>query len=242
MKRIKYILLLTFTFALLPLSAQEFKELWITGSAVPEGIQKLDPTVTKGFKFAGALNAGEVKIQTTRKVSKKTLYLVPNIEDANIVTNYTGYKLTSDDTAAGWQVTFQEGAYRFYIYPRQQGLHGELFKPWGELFIGGGATKNGWDRLHLLPLTQDISNPYLWTWIGELKAGKDKEPLAFKFAGQLAWGIKELHPFTANEDPLSTKTFRVGGEDIKWEVKKQGRYKIVINLFTETFKATYLGK
>lgn len=241
MKRIKYTLLLVFTFVLFPIYAQEFKELWITGSAVPGGILKLDVTTTKGFKFAGALNAGEVKIQTTKKISKKTLYLVPDIEAANIVTSYTGYKLTNDPTSAGWQVTFQEDAYRFYVYPSQQGLHGELFKPWSELFIGGGATKNGWDRLHMLPFTQDTNNPYLWTWTGELKAGKYKEPLAFKFAGQLAWGIKELHPFTANEDPLGTKTFRVGGEDIKWEVKKQGRYKIVINLFTETFKAIYLG-
>ena len=45
--------------------AQQFDELWATGSAVPDGTQQLVKRSDGLFRFAGPLNEGELKIMTT---------------------------------------------------------------------------------------------------------------------------------------------------------------------------------
>ncbi len=236
-------LLLVMSLCVLPVRAQQLAELWITGSAVPGRVQKLELTADHRFRYAGSLKAGEVKIQTTRKKKKSTRYLVPLQEDADIANRGIGFVLSADAKAAGWQVGFAEDTYRFSVDMTDHTLRGELFRPWDELFIGGGALSCGWDRLHLEPFTRDSHDPNLWTWTGELKAHeKFEESHAFKLEGQLAWGPKQLHPFTAGEDPLTTTAVRGNGADTKWEVKREGRYRITVNVFRESFKAEYLGK
>ena len=53
----------------LTISAQQYKQLWITGSAVPGGTQKLVMVDDDDFKYAGELLPGELKIITTKKVA-----------------------------------------------------------------------------------------------------------------------------------------------------------------------------
>ena len=67
--------------------AQQYQELWITGSAVPGGAQKLIKVSDNDFKYAGRLQAGELRISTTKKLRKGGFYLAPNQPDANIVNN-----------------------------------------------------------------------------------------------------------------------------------------------------------
>ena len=65
--------------------AQQYQELWITGSAVPGGAQKLTKVSDNDFKYAGRLQAGELRIRTAKKAGKGTAYLVANTPDASIV-------------------------------------------------------------------------------------------------------------------------------------------------------------
>ena len=55
------LILLPFTAA----SAQNFDALWATGSAVAEGPRQLTKRPDGQFRFAGALNEGELKTITT---------------------------------------------------------------------------------------------------------------------------------------------------------------------------------
>jgi hypothetical protein len=83
-----------------------------------------------------------------------------------------------------------------------------------------------------------VENPCIWTWEGELKNRPDnEEPLSFKFQGQDRWGPKSIHPYTQGADILKEKTFQTGGPDTKWDIHKEGRYRIRIDLFNEVVES-----
>lgn len=220
-------------------AAQKYQNLWITGSAVPGGVQQLVKGGDGSFKYAGKLTEGEVRVMTTKKAGKNTVYLLPVMTDANIVNRGEAYQETTDGTKAAWQVSVTDDCYRFTVNPQNMKLRGEIFYPWGELFIAGGATEAGWKcEGKMLLMKQDINNPYVWTWEGELKSHPEvEEPEGFKFQGQDRWNPKSIHPYKADADILSDGQFRTGGDDTKWKISKPGRYRITVNLFYETVKA-----
>ena len=238
MKRL--LIALTFVICHVSLSMAQ-NELWITGSAVPGGVQKLIATADNGYKFAGTLQAGELRIQTTRKAGKDTRYMCPDLPDALIANKGLHFTETADAQAAAWQVPFTEDRYRFVIDTRSHTLRGEIFQPWGELFIAGGATEAGWHEGKMLLMAQDDDNPCIWTWEGELKhRPENEEPTSFKFQGQNRWNPKNLHPYKEGTDILKDEQLRTGGSDTKWQVSQNGRYRITIDLFHETVKAELL--
>ena len=51
------------------LCAQQYQELWIIGTAVPGGAQKLTKVSDNDFKYAGRLKAGELRVATAKKLS-----------------------------------------------------------------------------------------------------------------------------------------------------------------------------
>ena len=147
------------------LCAQQYQELWIIGTAVPGGAQKLTKVSDNDFKYAGRLKAGELRVATAKKAGKRTTYLVADAPDANIVNKGIGYTVTTDAKQAAWQVVVTEDRYRFHIDTEKKQLRGELFQPWGELFLAGGATEVGWkSEGHMLLMKQDLNNPCIWTW------------------------------------------------------------------------------
>jgi len=90
----------------------------------------------------------------------------------------------------------------------------------------------------MLLMKQDIDNPCIWTWEGELKEHPQvEEPRSFKFQGQDRWGPKSLHPYTQGTDILKVGQLRTGGDDTKWEISQEGRYRITVDVFHETVKA-----
>lgn len=217
-------------------NAQQY---WITGTAVPGGTQSLQCVAPNTYKFYGELREGELRIIDSEKPRESTRWLVPDAIDANIVNHGLHYK---SETKAGslpaWQVTFSCPYYRFALHTDTQILQGEVFQPWGELFIAGGATEAGWHEGKMLLMEQDVENPYIWTWEGELKNRPDnEEPLSFKFQGQDRWGPKSIHPYTQGADILKEKTFQTGGPDTKWDIHKEGRYRIRIDLFNEVVES-----
>ena len=214
------------------------QDLWITGSAVPGGAQKLEKVADNDYKYAGRLNAGELRLSTAKKPHKGNRYLTPTVADASLVNKGIAYSETADAQAAAWQVVVSEDRYRLHVYTDKKVLHGEIFQPWGELFIAGGATEAGWHEGKMLLMKQDLNNPCLWTWEGELKRHPEvEEPTSFKFQGQDRWYPKNLHPYHQGTDVLKEHRLRTGGDDTKWEISRNGRYRIVVDLFHETIQA-----
>ena len=228
-----------------PAATADIPALWISGTAVPGGVQQLEAMPDgKTYKFAGQLLPGELIIQTTKKAGKTTRYIVPTLPDALIVSRGIRFRETTDAPSAAdaWQVPFENDLYRFSVSIARQQVSGEIFQPWGELFIAGGATEVGWAcEGKMLLMKQDLENPCLWTWEGELRQHPDvEEPRSFKFQGQDRWHPKSLHPYRQGTDIRREPCLRTGGDDTKWEVSRDGRYRIQVDLFHETIKAELL--
>ena len=243
-----YLLLLL---TLLPLSAtaQDFDELWATGTAVGEGSLPLTRRPDGKFRFAGALKNGELKVMTTETFQKGiTRFLKPVLVDSYLINKGLTYQLTTDETQAGWVVSFDEETYRFLIDPDQKTLNGELALPWNELLLAGSAHDGGansveWSRDAMVAFDRDRDDPYVFTWTGVLAIYDDVvEPGRLKLEGQSTWGPRELHPFTQDEDLLESRQLRSGGDDTKWRVRRPGAYRIVVDLFRETFHAELLAQ
>lgn len=229
--------------------AQNYDRLWATGTAVPQGTVELAKRPDGLFRFAGALNAGELKIMTTETFEKgTTMFLKPQLVDSYLINNGLRYTLTSDETQPGWVVSFQEDTYRFLVDPVNRKVIGELMLPWNEVLIAGSAFVGGsnnveWNRNAMLSFERDHKNPYLFTWTGELGIFDNVvEPGRFKLEGQMTWGPRELHPYVQDEDILEAQYMRQGGDDTKWRVSKAGTYRIVVDLFYETIHAELVRK
>ncbi len=232
----------------IPSLAQNFDELWATGSAVPDGTCQLVKRPDGQFRFAGALNQGELKIMTTETFQKGvTQFLKPQLVDSYLVNKGLNYVITSDESQPGWVVSFQEDTYRFLVDLTSRKVTGELMLPWNEVFIAGSAFEGGanhveWNRNGMLPFERDHDNPYVFSWTGELgEFGGVVEPGRFKLEGQMTWGPRELHPYVQDEDLLSSTQMRQGGDDTKWHVYIPGTYHIVVDLFNETFHAELIA-
>lgn len=245
MSRLLYIFLL-----LLPASAmaQGFEELWATGSAVPQGTCPLIKRPDGQFRFAGPLNAGELKIMTTEVYQEGvTKFLKPQLADSYLINYGLNYVVTSDVEQPGWVVSFQEDTYRFLVDPVARRITGELMLPWNEVFIAGSAFEGGadnreWNRNGMLPFERDHDNPYVFSWTGQLAPYDNVvEPGRFKLEGQMTWGPRELHPYVQDENLLESTQMRMGGDDTKWHVYTEGTYHIVVDLFNETFHAELLS-
>jgi hypothetical protein len=90
----------------------------------------------------------------------------------------------------------------------------------------------------MILMKQSLDNPCVWTWEGELKRHPEvEEPASFKFQGQDRWYPKAIHPYVQGADILTDKRFRTGGNDTKWTLSSEGRYRIKVDLFNETVQA-----
>lgn len=249
MKRLILILLVQYlVFNNYWLMAQDYSRFWAVGTAVPGGMQELTPFPGKQFKYTGRLIAGGTLSFRNKETATASLvrYLKPTCEDAYAVTNATPftYALARDSAESLWVVPLTEDVYRITIDLNAKTLTGELFRPWNELFIVGGATECGWVTYTFLPFTRDDEEVCAWDWTGELRERPEfGEPRRFKFEGQNAWEPKVLHPFTQDEDILGTTQLRTGGSaDNKWSITQEGYYHIHVDVFRETVKAEYLGQ
>jgi alpha-glucosidase (family GH31 glycosyl hydrolase) len=218
-------------------------QLWITGSAVPGGTQKLMLFPYSQYKFAGTLNPGTFKIINASTPAAATRYLAPSTEDANIVTNGTAFTTSTNTDADGWNVPFPDSRYKLTVNVNTKKLTGEVARPWPELYLVGGCAECGWTEGKMLPFTCSATNPYLWTWTGVLKKrAENVEPKRFKIMGQNGWSPKAIHPFTQDENVLNSTRFVFNGDnDYKWQIVDDGFYRVTLNLLTETFHAEYLG-
>ena len=229
--------------------AQNFDALWATGSAVGEGTRQLIKRPDGQFRFAGALNEGELKIMTTETYQKGvTQFLKPQLVDSYLINKGINYVITSDETQPGWVVSFQEETYRFLVDPVARKMTGELMLPWNEVFIAGSAFEGGanhveWNRNGMLPFERDHDNPYVFSWTGWLgETDGVVEPGRFKLEGQMTLGPRELHPYVQDENLLTSTQMRQGGDDTKWHVYVEGTYHIVVDLFNETFSAELISE
>lgn len=230
--------------------------LWITGSAVPGGLQELEKFAIQGstsscFKFHGTLLPGDLYIVTTDEPKASRYYYKPKLVDSNIVNDGIAWTKTHTEEGSAWAVLFEASNYRFTIDPATNGtVKGELFPWWYEAILVGGCTadnqgvKEGepghWQLASGKFMEQNPNNPYEWTYAGELKSyTANDEPKRFKIVGQYGWGPKSLQAMKQDAPILTATQVNNGGSDYKWAIGNDGFYFIRLNVFTESIHGEY---
>lgn len=226
------------------------ENLWICGSAIPNGTAQLikgyDGTF---FLYGGSLQNGDVKIMDTPAPEPYTTYYIP-YQEAIDITGNSRYVTTNDNNAAGWEVLVDDPAYKIRIDLIQKRVTAQVFLPSQKLYIVGGATEAGWDAEKAILLSNENQPIGTYVFEGELKIRNENvEPNAFKFLGQKTWDPYSIHAISENA-PILTASY-IGERstvhtfpDYKWTIDedKQGHYTITVNLLNETIEAQYNGE
>ena len=223
-------------------------DLWITGSAIPGNIAKLEEApinIARYFRYHGKLQTGEFKIINTPTIQPDTKYYVPALESINAV-GLSSILVTDETNAPGWSVTVSDDCYKLRINAMDSTLDGELFVARDDLFIVGGATEVGWNSGRAIRLKKDLNNPNLFVFSGTLKKAKSgNDRNMFKLLGQNEWNPVSFHPKIQGEALLGSEYVYEGlPGDNKWAIDetKQGSYTIKVDLLAETISATYNGE
>ena len=222
-------------------------QLYISGEAVPGGVQMLEPRPDGTFAFHGTLFAGSLYISNTERQKGTTRYCKPGVAGADVVTRSTAYSTGYGATGAEWDVAQRADNYRFTVDPTSLTLRGELFTQWYEAWIVGGCTaagqRDGWALEKGLAMEQSPTDPNEWRFVGLLRAYAGNEQAnRFKINGQYDWNPKALHPYDEGTDIVDSQKARYGNQqDLKWTISRDGYYRITANCFLETVTGEYLG-
>lgn len=212
------------------------EELWVEGTAVPEGVQKLTAGANGAFSYKGRLNKGTLRLMTTATASDNTVYYVPLWENPDVQDGSPLNKTTDAEAEAFW-VEVPSDNYRVSVNLLSLELTAAPFRAPYNIYLVGGATTAGWNTQDAVPFTQDLDNPYLYTCRTELAIRKENvESDAFKIICQPDWGPYSLHPTVAAQPLTEAERFVENGDDTKWIVEedKQGLYQITVDLWQGT--------
>jgi len=219
-------------------------ELWMSGTAIPGGKLKMSalPSGEKTkMRYIGELKEGAFSIASKETAGAGTEFFCPTLNGVDVL----GLTTTNLGTGAtgSWAVGTPSTLYKITVDMFNKTMNAEIFQPWENLYIVGGATSVGWDAGLALPLVKDAVNPAIFVFEGELRvaeSGEDRNK--FKLLGQLDWGSNSLHPYSADEPIIGSINVLANSGDDKWIINdaEQGNYRITVNTFTETIASIYL--
>jgi starch-binding outer membrane protein SusE/F len=215
------------------LASSPYDELWIVGSAVPNGwdignadAMRQDPADPFVFSFNEVLSAGEFKIATAK--SWDAPFYRPVSENQPITS--TDVQLSAGDPDYKWNIT-EVGPYKITLNLRENTINITPFTPFENLWIVGDATPAGWNID--APVQMSRESDYVFTWTGQLNAGEFKFPVS---TGD--WGTGFFMPYNADETiTATTVTFRPNGSpDTKFRVQadEAGVYTITLDQLRQT--------
>jgi len=191
---------------------------WDASKAIALTPDADNPTV---FVFKGALGAGSYKFITTLG------QLLPSYNRG--ADDYHVVYRTSDSQPDDKFAITDPAVYKITV--RLLDLTITTVKldlpPYEKIYMVGDATPNGWDISNSTELVQDQDNPYIFTYMGVMKAGDFKFPVN----QNSDWGQDMYMKLTD-----STMYLHHGGDpdDNKWTIAKKGHYIITLNLLDNT--------
>ncbi len=197
------------------------------------------------WKWEGTLKgSGTFKIHTVEGDWCDGQWLVPaNDEDILSSTAYSynvSFGCEANDN--NWAVP-EDGSYAITVDTNTGTIVSEELTHLSNLYIIGSATVSDWSADLAREMTQDASNPAIFTWEGNLDQNYDEgfNNGEFKILSVRTFedGWDEIRATSANADPLSSNSFVVEeggtGNDYKWQITdaNRGSYRITLNLDSE---------
>lgn len=232
--------------------------LFMVGDATPNGWSIDDPTpFTQNaddpmlFTWEGTLNMGEMKLCLQSGSWDNPFIRPANNLEAISKSNISGqtFAMWAGDPDNKWKVT-DAGKYRLTFDMRNWTMSteylGEKEKPAAEpiflehLYAIGSATPGGWEWNQAAELRKE--SDYIFIYEGELNAGE------IKFSGEKSWDGSFIHSpsdgVKINKDGVEDEKFEyyAGGNDNKWKVEVQGKYRLTLDLEHWTIKSEFLGE
>jgi len=203
------------------------KTLYIIGDASPVGwnsdnalalTPQGDPTV---FVYQGSLSVGSFKF-----ITKKGQFLPAynkGADDTKII-----YRTDNSQADAQFSIT-SAGVYKVVVNLLDLSISfGKLNMPaYSDIYMVGGAAPNGWDIANATKLTQDTSNPFIFTYRGVMQAGEFKFPVN----RNTDWGQDMFEK--ADDTHMYLHPGGTAGDD-KWTIAKKGYYTITLNQMDNT--------
>lgn len=225
-------------------------EVTVTGSAIEgQSVSLCD----YGVEFKGSFHAkpGFVRLQGSDGNHYGPLF--PEV-DLTAGMDYPVRVVRLGEGDEGWSVGV-EGDYTVYFDKSAGVCKFKRFVPVNALYITGGCCRVHWNyddpEYVFVPSETD---PRVMVWEGELRIGWDKttngdgtvsepaEPDLFKILTARDWFRPTYHPYSMNQDAIGETDARIsGGDDYKWKITRDGRYRMEFNLITEKLKVEYSG-
>ncbi len=191
---------------------------WDAGKAIALVPETDNPTV---FVFRGSLSAGSYKFITTLG------QFLPSYNRGADV-NHIVYRTSDSEPDDKFTVT-EAGMYKIMVSLLDLTITSIKLDlpPYDKMYMVGDATPNGWDIGNATELTQDLDNPYIFTYMGVMKSGDFKFPVN----RNTNWG-QDMYMKLSD----STMYLHHGGDpdDNKWTITKKGLYTITLNLLDNT--------
>ncbi len=204
------------------------KTLYIFGDATPNGWDatkaiKLtpdtdDPTL---FVYKGALSTGSYKFIATLG------QLLPSYNRGADATHLV-FRTTDSQPDNIFSIT-EAGVYKITVSLLDLTVSAVKLNqpPYDKIYMVGTAAPNGWDIATATELIQDPNNPYVFTYIGVMKAGVFKFPVN----RNSDWN-QDMYMRT---DETHMYVHRGGDtDDSPWTIAKKGHYSIKLNLMDNT--------
>ncbi|MFT3752849.1 MAG: SusF/SusE family outer membrane protein [Paludibacter sp.] len=135
-------------------TVDNFDEVWVTGSAIPNTTMKLSKGLDNFFIYGGELRQGDLKFMSTSTPGENTKYFVPVLED-NDITGETSFRITNDASASGWYVTVSDPLYKVKVNTLSKTSTAQIVNTNRKLYIVGGASEAGWNAGNAIELQQE---------------------------------------------------------------------------------------
>lgn len=104
--------------------------------------------------------------------------------------------------------------------------------PYTALWLAGDATPTGWNLASPTPMPQSASDPYIFTWTGNLKVGDFK--ILTTLNTPSAPSIRPL----SNHPDISVTSYQITTDSANWAISTAGNYSIKLNFKTKTITIT----
>lgn len=226
--------------------------IYLVGNETGWGFEAMNPDPIDPFLFRIGkffTKGGEFKFGTS-KGSWENMYKVtqPNApytdQSVEFVKGFdpdNKWFLKDNEINLGYKICFD-------TRPGSERMIMTLFTPYQNMYLVGDATPNGWSLDDATPMTLDPSDPNIFEWKGDLKAGEMKFSADKKSDWSGAWFMaseKDAKPAGEIEHVLfidkSSKACKdqykdtsVSDLDFKWKITDPGYYSITLNQLLES--------
>lgn len=245
------LLTLTMTMTQVEGVAPEYDNIYLVGNETDWGFRQMTQDPLDPFLFRLGIffeKGGEFKFGTAdgswenmyKAASPNASYTDQAVEFVKGYDPDNKWFLTDSETNKAYKICLdiRSGAERMIM---------RLFTPYSEMYLVGDATPNGWDLGSATPMTQDVSDPNIFTWSGHLNTGEMK----FSADKQDDWNGAWFMAASEGENPTGTtqkvifinksdnacqeeyKDLSTGGVDLKWVITEAGNYTITLNQLLE---------